>query len=123
MGVGAGYSGGHRSCDCRTEYIERIVEKSINPDPKNFKIIKEEKINDLTIVEVVYPDCTNFEGKKLMAYRNDDWAIFKRYLFNKKEGLDPHFCNKEDTISPVARFIPTEEGWFLAKRLCENWGN
>jgi hypothetical protein len=27
------------------------------------------------------------------------------------KGLDPHFCDNPDCISPIARFEPTLDGW------------
>lgn len=84
-----------------------------NPDPQNFKILKEEAVNGYLILLVEYPNCTNFEGRKLMVYKgfNSSAALLK---LNKGE-LDPHFARSAG--SPIARFRPTSESEDLIKRL------
>lgn len=43
---------------------------SVNPDPKNFKIIKTEITQfDTTIMLVNYPNCTTFGGNKLLLLK------------------------------------------------------
>jgi hypothetical protein len=76
-----------------------------NPDPSLFKILKEELVNGYLILLVEYPNCTNFEGKKLMVYKgfNSSAALLK---LNRGK-LDPHFANSKG--APIARFSPTEE--------------
>ena len=34
--------------------------------------------------------------------------------------IDPHFCNSNKHITPIARFIPTKEGLSLALKLVES---
>jgi translation elongation factor EF-4 len=119
MGLGFGMS----SCRCSTpqpQIIERIVEKIVekfpNPNPKNFKILQITQVGKNVLLVVQYPDCTNYEGKKVMVYRNVKASEIKKMNF-----LDPHFCDNH--ISPFARFEPTEEGideaYNFAKRLKE----
>ena len=102
------------SCSCGNKY--RFLDdttynnnKFPNPDPSNFKITYIKEIDDYTIVEVEYPDCTNYEGKKILVYK----AKKKDILKEKK--LDPHFCDGEH-LFPIARFIPTVEGMDMAHK-------
>lgn len=117
MGLGIGIS----SCGCSTpqpKIIERIIEKVVNklpnPNPKNFKILHISQIKKNVLLVVQYPDCTNYEGKKIMVYRH-----VKKSDILEMESLDPHFCDNH--ISPFARFEPTEKGlteaYDLAKRI------
>ncbi len=86
-----------------------------NPNPKNFKVINITKVNGYTIMHVNYPDCTNYEGDKIMVYdKNFDVKIL---LAIKR--LDPHFFNAGD--SPIARFEPTERGWNMAISFAEHY--
>ena len=83
-----------------------------NPDPKNFVIERAEMIGLHVVAEVVYPDCKNYEGRKILVFKGCTIA----YLA-KQEFLDPHFCHNSTHPSPFARFEPTEDGWYAA-RLC-----
>lgn len=82
-----------------------------DPDPKTFKIETIEMVGNYTIAVITYPNCTNFEGRKVLVYAGD--AIEK--LNNARE-LDPHFLNSG--LSPIARFQPTEQGISMARALC-----
>ncbi len=87
----------------------RYPPKSTNPDPNNFKILDTQYVRDdnspdvdmYLILLVNYPDCTTFEGDKVLVYKN-----FYHSGFIDK--LDPHFTDKEH--SPIARFPATEMG-------------
>ncbi len=85
-----------------------------NPDPNNYKIKKATgyKIGDkkYLLVLIEYPDCTNYEGKKILVYDGIDKSF---YLTNQKL-IDPHFSENKNYISPIARFEPTEKGWKMA---------
>ena len=85
-----------------------------NPDPKRFRIDKHARIGNYLILCVVYPDCRNFEGKKVMVFK--DLTIRQVENF---ESLDPHFSNSKDFASPIARFLPTMEGWHHARQFCK----
>ena len=82
-----------------------------NPDPSNFKIITEVRVRNFTIFKINYPDCTNYEGDKIVVFENSD-------LPDVNEMIDPHFCDKSDGPSPVARFEPTQRGWKMAIAFC-----
>lgn len=80
-----------------------------NPDPSNYRIIKHRQVNDNLVVTIQYPDCTNYEGRKILVYR--DMTLQKLLSFGK---IDPHFSNDSLFSSPFARFEPTVAGWEYA---------
>lgn len=92
---------------------EATYKKLPNPDPNNFKVIDHKQYSNYLYVEVQYPDCTNFEGRKILVYRN--MTVLQ---FMNMNTLDPHFQN--DKTSPIARFAPTAQGRLLAMRMCES---
>ena len=86
-----------------------------NPDPNNYQLVKAEEKNGYLVVMIKYPDCTNYEGNKILVFK--DLTLLQ--LVNQKL-IDPHFfpANKKFK-SPVARFVPTDEGWNMALALTE----
>jgi len=88
-----------------------------DPDPKRFKIESVQKTGVFCLVVVVYPDCTNFGGKKIMVYELADESSGHLDFFLDAKSLDPHFC--EDKISPIARFRPDAQGLARAKLFCK----
>lgn len=79
-----------------------------NPNPKNFEILRTAEIKEFTIIEIKYPDCTNYEGRKILVYKAASKDVINQKI------IDPHFCDGNH-LSPVARFEPTEFGWEAAK--------
>ena len=83
------------------------------PDPRVFHITKsyyEDLPNgSLLVVLVNYPNCKNFEGDKILIFKDITMAEL-----NKQKVLDPHFSNNKKFHSPIARFKPTDDGWILA---------
>lgn len=104
------------------EKMEKIAEKSglikkdvlPNPDPYNWIINRSQKVGNYLIVDVTYPDCVNYEGKKIMVYE----GINTKDLRDQKS-IDPHFSSNKKFHSPVARFEPTEFGWEIAVKLAK----
>lgn len=90
-----------RSYSSSTSYIT----DSKNPNPNEFNVICELKINNFFISEVHYPNCTNYEGRKILLTKNS---------VTNKQYLDPHFTDESDLI---ARFVPNVYGWEAAKKL------
>lgn len=86
------------------------------PNPHNFKILNTFSIGSYLVLKVKYPNCTNYEGVKIMVYHDKDHL--RLYGIQHKSSLDPHFNNKKDSTnpSPIARFEPTAEGWKNAKK-------
>jgi hypothetical protein len=101
------------------EYQKRVEinrTKYPNPNPKNFKIVKAVKVKKFLLLLVNYPDCTNYEGNKILVYKNTTLKDI-----DKQKSLDPHFSNNCRFISPIARFEPTIEGWDMADSFCRNY--
>ena len=80
-----------------------------NPDPSKFNILRIEKIGRSCLVEIQYEGCTNYEGRKILAFYKCSRVTIKALV-----KIDPHFCDDEH-LSPVARFEPTEAGWEMGK--------
>lgn len=81
-----------------------------NPNPSKYKITEYIQSGKYLIIKVTYPDCYNFEGRKILVYRNVTLAQLER-----QASLDPHFSNNRSFHSPIARFVPTPEGEKMAK--------
>lgn len=82
-----------------------------NPDPKKFNIEKIAGIGEWVYAEIRYPDCTNYEGLKILVF----YKVKIEDIMASKE-IDPHFCDNNH-IKPIARFEPSELGKFLAWNL------
>ena len=80
----------------------------------NFRILRHLEIGPFLVVEVHYPDCKNYEGKKILLYRNCNIDLLLR-----QGSIDPHFSENKDHYSPIARFEPTEAGWRMAGVIAE----
>ncbi len=119
MGVGLARGGGRawypsgprldgkRSSD--EQYAPQEV-KDVNPDPKKWEIIDAKEVgSNMLVVKIKYPNCINYEGIKILVYK--DVTLLK--LIQQKE-IDPHFFESKKVASPVARFVPTSEGWEMA---------
>mgnify|MGYP001768859262 CR=1 FL=1 len=104
----------HFQDDSNSTPIE-YVNKLPNPNPKNFEIINIITVNGYTIMLINYPDCTNYEGNKILVYDKD---FDVRILLAIKK-IDPHFYSAGD--SPIARFEPTERGWNMAVSFAEHY--
>jgi hypothetical protein len=83
-----------------------------NPDPRRYKILRTMRCRQWLLLELEYLGCTNFEGRKILLFRNTTLEDLR-----KQVAIDPHFSDNATMISPVARFIPTQDGWEMAKRL------
>jgi hypothetical protein len=105
MGIGL-FS--HWSCDSFESKPASTPQWLPNPDAKNFHIHSAIQREKYLIADVNYPNCINFEGHKVMVYR----SVTLKELQNRTE-IDPHFKDG-DKFSPIARFIPTNEGWLMA---------
>lgn len=79
-----------------------------NPNPFNFRSLTTTQIGDFTIVWLTYPDCTNYEGQKILVFKGTTEAKIRR-----RKKIDPHFSEKGQ-LRLVARFEPTDEGWTFA---------
>jgi hypothetical protein len=78
-----------------------------NPDPNIFEIEIECRVGKFLILQVRYPSCKNYEGRKIIVY---EFAGNSKDLLDTMAGkLDPHFdANAE--VKVFARFAPTADG-------------
>ena len=91
--------------------FESIPVSKLLPDPKatNYKIIRyEEYFGDL-LIEIKYLDCTNYEGRKILYYKDCTMDELEKQAL-----IDPHFSENKEFKSPVARFEPTNKGLVMA---------
>lgn len=86
---------------------------NVNPNIYIFNILKIKQIKNNLVVKIKYPNCINFEGKKILVYTNLSKKEFKNLNY-----VDPHFS--EEGISPFARFEPTKFGWTCAVALANS---
>ncbi len=120
MGISIGHNWTCSTYDKPT-VVERVVEKVVvekplpNPNPKRYKVLNYTYDGKYLVVLVNYPDCTNYEGNKVLMYE----GIYVEDLFNQGS-IDPHFSNNPDKISPIARFEPTLKGWEMALKLAKS---
>ena len=100
-----------------SSYDERPkkVAKNLNPDPKNFKITKARVFGDFLVIKVNYPNCKNYEGNKILVYKNV--SLERLFL---QGSIDPHFSDNKKMKSPIARFEPTNRGFSMAVRFVQN---
>lgn len=89
------------------DYEIKKVSK-FDPNPAKFTIKNHYENNGNIAIVVNYPNCKNFEGNKIIVFKNATWE----QICNLKE-IDPHFIDS-DTIKPYARFEPTTDGWLSA---------
>jgi hypothetical protein len=87
-----------------------------NPNPANYKIIETLTIGKILIVEIQYPDCKNYEGRKILVYENVDAKELRAQKY-----IDPHFSINKRFYSPIARFEPTNRGWKMAESFAKMW--
>jgi hypothetical protein len=90
------------------------------PNPFDYHVKKTEIVNGNTIVLANYHGCQSFNGDKLMLLRGmlpRDFYTNTATHSVSTDPLDPHFLNEDYPV--VARFIPNEDGWKMA-RLCAN---
>ena len=77
-----------------------------NPDPNNYEVLAAVALRGHLAIELKYPDCTNYEGHKILVFKN---TTIQELMLQKT--IDPHFSNNKNFKSPFARFEPTKEGW------------
>ena len=81
-----------------------------NPNPKNFNILRLEQIGIFVCSEILYPDCTSFEGKKIIVFVNTTENEVR-----KMNEIDPHFAWDSHVF---ARFHPN--AWNVAIDFCRS---
>ena len=111
--MGLSIFGGHSSCACKEPSAP--AQPTNNPNPRRFNIFKSQQIRDYLVAKINYPDATNFEGNKILVF----YKVTEKEL-RKQTVLDPHFYENSH-LSPIARFIPTDSGWFYAVDFCRTY--
>jgi len=111
--------GGKSNSNYETETLNAIMTAAAtaslpNPNPANYEIVRSKEIGPFVILEIRYPDCTNYEGHKILVF--DSGASLEE--MKKARWIDPHFC-EDKRYSPIARFVPTLRGWEMAINMCE----
>ncbi len=101
----------------RVKIEEVQVPNPFNPDPKNFLIerVEYEGMAEYIVVEVSYPNCKNYEGRKILVFN----SLTLSELLNL-DILDPHFSSEKPELSPIARFVPTDLGWDMAVQFAKD---
>ena len=77
-----------------------------DPIPSRFRIQHLEQYGNFVIGKVIYPNCTTFDGLKIIVWENvtvDD--------IYRMDVIDPHFFEDNKII---ARFAPTKNGMHYA---------
>lgn len=101
-----------RISSAKVIYTDEVNKSLPNPNPKNYRILKKSQIGNYLAIKIKYLDCTNYEGNKILVFKsNIDKLKAQKYI-------DPHFCDDEKFISPIARFTPDNEGWNDAINYC-----
>lgn len=72
---------------------------SAAPNPIEFEVLRNVKVGNHWVAKIHYPNCTNYEGKKVVILRQDPSTMTE---------LDPHF---REGGPVVARFEPTTRGF------------
>jgi len=99
----------------RLHNLEEVNKKQ--PRANNYSIIKTFEINNHCVLEIQYKNCTNYEGRKILVFRNIDLI---ELLKRNNNLIDPHFSDNINYVSPVARFEPTPEGLDMALQFARN---
>jgi hypothetical protein len=80
------------------------------PNPWRFTVERHFQAGPFAVLEVTYPDCLNFEGRKILVCRADAVQLCGA------EALDPHFYEGSPLI---ARINPGRGGWDTATKLAQ----
>lgn len=65
-----------------------------------------ERFGLAVVAEINYPDCTNYEGNKIIVFLGKPPSCITHAAH-----IDPHFSPGSGVF---ARFEPTENGWYYA---------
>jgi hypothetical protein len=99
--------------------IEQIKERlcklesanSQQPRADKYKIESSIQVGKNLVLIIVYKNCTNYEGKKVLVYKD---ISQDRLMEINNRLIDPHFSDNPNFVSPVARFEPTDKGIMMA---------
>lgn len=108
--IGIHFSGGNEDLPNASKNLE----PEFFPDPSKYEIVKHLQMGKYLIVMINYPNCINYEGNKIMVYEDCTLKELKKNVY-----IDPHFFENKKFHSPIARFVPTDNGWEMAENLCK----
>lgn len=90
-------------------YVSKVPVDPAMPDPHKYEIERHNMTGQFLSVQIRYPNCTNYEGRKILIY----YGITIEKLIEQKY-IDPHFSDNPKYKFPIARFEPTDNGWLMA---------
>ena len=88
-----------------------------NPNPALFKLLQVEGFMGaeggvpVTVAQIKYPNCTNYEGNKVLVFRGLTPKQVRGFI-----KIDPHFTESSKVF---ARFAPTDLGWDMAIKFAQ----
>lgn len=103
---------------CLARPAEPYRAQTPNPNPRRWTAVRSEVVNEHLILLAHYPDCTNYEGVKLLLF---SYGVKLNDLL-RQGALDPHFCDPRMSgyKHPIARFEPTDRGWAMAVAVAQS---
>lgn len=96
------------SSSCTSRFTKDTL-TAPNPNPFNYYIRSIEQVKGNVVAQIVYPDCTTYEGMKIILFKNADVGKLKNL-----SAIDPHFLEDCEEYKVFARFEPTQEGYNAA---------
>ena len=90
-------------------YLNNLNRYPQDPNPQIFTIASKEIVNNNTLLLVHYPNCTTFNGLKLLLIQGLEYD---------EKFLDPHLLGNNHPV--IARFEPNGQGWRIARICAEN---
>ena len=86
-----------------SSHINITINQSTRPlDLPKWKIRASVQIGEYCVLDMEYPNCSNFEGRKILVFKDKETSL------SKQKHIDPHFYEKSNL---VARFHPSGKGW------------
>jgi len=98
--------------------VVNTVKPFPEPEPDNWEFVRQYQHPNALVIEIRYPNCTNYEGRKVMVFKIK--GGFSELMKKNKGLLDPHFHDTQGFVPLLARFEPTTEGWKLANNLAKS---
>lgn len=91
--------------------------RNCNLDPTKYRILKEKRLNDCTILKLAYIIDSDNQNTKILLFKGCSLLD----IVQQKDGIHPEFYEDSKIINPVAIFKPDDEGWRMAEHLAETF--
>lgn len=91
--------------------------RNCNLDPTKYRILKEKRLNDYTIIKLAYIIDSDNQNTKILLFKNCTLLD----IVQQTDGIHPEFYEDSKIINPVAIFKPDDEGWKMAEHLAETF--